>query len=264
MKKPHIDTLLEELSQMIPEVKDDPESFKKFILKFIEARPGSTIDGIFRQELRAEVLQKAQMMKPETPQRKNFLVWPILSFCGGAALTAFAILPMWWDTPQINKNLSEHSVQEDSIPPAPLRSRMMRGEPHMAKQEADNQVQPEPMLMRAEPAMMEAVSESGADMATMEIMPTSEPMALDMVSDEMVRTSRIQEIPLDRPSDSELIFIAHLFLDERNIDGDTYGEPEVQYWGGPVATVQFSDGLRIEIDIQTKKVIRLEMNVINE
>ena len=104
MKKPSpqsLEKMLDELFEIMPELKKNKSDWKNFIVKFIESRPNDKIDAKFKRALHEEILGKiAQQKSAEKPSRRKNLWIGSLWFLGGAAVTAVAVVPML-DSPEI-------------------------------------------------------------------------------------------------------------------------------------------------------------------
>ncbi len=91
-----IDSLFRELSELVPEMKNDPESWKAFLSSFIEQQPDSKIDPRFKEQLRQQILsaigRKQDAALDKGRNWPQWLKWS-LGLAGSFAVISFALLP---------------------------------------------------------------------------------------------------------------------------------------------------------------------------
>lgn len=296
MKKLDINALLQELSELIPEVTENPEPWKKMITDFIQSRPNSTMDDSFHADLRAELLRKAERLKRTPKNQKRFWVWPALSFCTGVALSAVVILPIM-QTPEHDLSTREsiqeapmgQSTRSDMAEDAVADPRPLRAQPQMAKM-ALTEDAPVPPRMKAldtknqppERTSMEispdhATQDFARPIDDMDITPREIIETESFTADDRVRTMTVNEMAPSRnmmppqevrtPSvysrtveDSEWIPQAQEILTTLNFDVQTFGiaTAEILFYA-PRVIVHFDNGSLVEFDTRTERVVRIEI-----
>lgn len=93
-----IDRIFQELADMIPEMKEDPEEWKQFIREFVSHRPNAHMSLQFKEELRSQIEKKIKIEQQEAyieseEESDVFLTMKrvLFPFLGGAALTALLL-----------------------------------------------------------------------------------------------------------------------------------------------------------------------------
>lgn len=101
MKK--AEKLINELSQIIPEVKEDPKAWVKFLEELVKKKPPSTMSKAFKKELHEKILSKIKE-KSQAKPNANGMIWGewlklMFGLAGGFAVMTLIALPIFQNNP---------------------------------------------------------------------------------------------------------------------------------------------------------------------
>ncbi len=121
--KPSIDSIIDELLEFVPEIKQNPEEWRGFIEKFIESRPDSSLRNSFKEELKTSLLSQVERLKraKELQPKKRGWFWQF-ALLGGTAFAAFLITMNVYDldeqmfiTSHQTEPMAKKVIETDSV-----------------------------------------------------------------------------------------------------------------------------------------------------